>query len=435
MQARQTRVERQNKLAKLGEGLICFTMNIAGPYKNSPLIKKAFEEGVSRVRQLLLWHDIATLNYEEYIEKTGCEGYFATTCEPYKLKKLMVQIEDSFMLGRLYDIDILKQDGEKISRTEVGESQRKCLICGSEGAGCARSRAHTVEQLQEKTIGTICHFFNSEYVKGVSENAVKALLYEVSVTPKPGLVDRKDNGAHRDMDFFTFIDSSCSLLGYFESCATKGVEMSALSPERLFCQLRYIGRLAQEKMYKATRGINTHKGAIFSLGIICAAIGYLYANGRQITLDSILSLCSQMATQAIGDFEEIKSPKTFGEKLYCQLKLTGIRGQAADGFPSVKNIAYPVLCQCLKEGKSFNDAGAVVLLHLLTQVDDTNIIKRSSVETLRTIQSQIKKKLSDDKVDLQQILTELNDEFIKQNISPGGCADLLSMAYMLYFTL
>lgn len=432
---RETRVARQNKLLENGVGLIAFTMNIAGPYKNSPAIEKAFDVGISKIQQMLLWHNIAISGFEKSVEKTGCEAYFLTGNDPINLKKLMVQIEDSFELGRLYDIDIIKADGKKVSRLDIGYTQRRCFICCSEGSGCARSRCHTVEQLQQKTVDTICHFFNKVSARNISEKAIKSLLYEVSVTSKPGLVDRLDNGSHRDMDFFTFINSSCCLHDYFEDCAMMGFDESNETPETVFQRIRYLGRVAEDKMYKRTGGVNTHKGAIFSLGIISAALGYIDANGKEQTVDNILSICSRMAKLSISDFSDIVDPQTFGEKLFCDLKLTGIRGQAADGFPSVKNIAYPILVEQIKKGNGFDIAGGLALLHLIAEVVDTNIIKRSSLATLTQIQIELKALLGNSDLDIEKELTRLNGEFIDLNISPGGCADLLSIAFMLYFSI
>ncbi|MEG2928677.1 MAG: triphosphoribosyl-dephospho-CoA synthase CitG [Oscillospiraceae bacterium] len=435
LDAREIRVNRQVKLMEGGDSLVCFTMNIAGPYKNSPLIKMAFDEGVFRIKQMFEWSDICVKQIECYIEKTGCEGYFLSDSDPYKIKKALIQIEDSFTLGRLYDIDVIKPDGVKISRTDIGEAPRNCLICGGEGAACARSRAHTVEQLQEHTVNIMCDFFNKKAAQNIGEKAVKSLLYEVSVTPKPGLVDRKDSGAHRDMDFFTFVNSSCSLYNYFEECATTGILLCDETPQRVFQRIRYLGRLAEEKMYNSTQNVNTHKGAIFSLGIICAAVGFLEANKKELTTDSILDVSSQMAKVAIDDFKSVVEPHTFGEKLYSVSYILGIRGQAAEGYPAVKNIAYPILMQQIKAGVGFNGAGTRALIHLIAEVEDTNIIKRSSEEELKRVQKSARELLQLKGDEFDRGLDLLNEELIQKNISPGGCADLLSVSFMLYFSI
>ena len=427
--AREARVERQEKLLKECSCLVCFTMNIAGPYKISDAIKRAYAEGVAKILHLLEQNNISIAKTEQYIEKTGVESYIALHCDAVKIKHLMVQIEDHFELGRLFDIDVIKPDGEKVSRGDIGMDGRSCMICGSEGSGCARSRAHTVEQLQQHFIATICNYFNNKYADHIAQQAVKALMYEVSVTPKPGLVDRADNGSHKDMDFYTFINSSTSLYEYFKNCALKAIEMSDKTPQQLFAALRYLGLEAESKMYQHTFGINTHKGAIFSFGIAVASAAYLAENGKPVTSENVLDFCAQMAQYSLADFEKADH-QSFGKQIFAQNKITGIRGQAAAGYPSVKP-ALNLLKECLKNGDNYDKAGIKVLSHLMSTVEDTNIIKRSDVETLKAVQQTAKKLLDSDKI--TEEFAELNEEFIKLNITPGGCADLLAMCFLLYF--
>ena len=116
-----------------------------------------------------------------------------------------------------------------------------------------------------------------KYHEYLSYLAHKAMLYEVSASPKPGLVDRFSNGAHKDMDFFTFMSSSASLSQFFSHCALEGEKHLDSDLPNLFSSLRIPGISAEKKMFFATNNINTHKGAIFSIGTICAAAGYLYS--------------------------------------------------------------------------------------------------------------------------------------------------------------
>lgn len=430
LRAREKRVERQEKLLKECSCLVCFTMNIAGPYKISDCIMRAYAEGVAKIYRLLEQNGIEIIKSEQVIEKTGVEGYIALDEDPQKIKRLTVQIEDNFELGRLFDIDVIKADGEKVSRSDIGMDGRSCMICGSEGSGCARSRAHTVEQLQQHFISTICDYFNNMYADHLAQQGVKALMYEVSVTPKPGLVDRADNGSHRDMDFYTFINSSTALYDYFKKCALKAVELCDKTPQQLFGSLRYLGLEAENKMYQHTLGINTHKGAIFSFGLIVAAAAYISEKGEIATADNVLALCSDMAQLSLEDFENHNIHKSFGKELYRQKNIKGVRGQAAEGYPDVKP-ALELLKACLAKGDSFDTAGAKALCLLMSKLEDTNIIKRSDIQTLKEVQKKAQSMLESG--NFEEEFAALNDEFIKLNISPGGCADLLAICFLLYF--
>jgi triphosphoribosyl-dephospho-CoA synthase len=136
----------------------------------------------------------------------------------------------------------------------------------------------------------------TELCEYISKCAVQSMLYEVTATPKPGLVDRANSGAHKDMDFFSFMSSSAVLGPFFYRCARKGVEYDSPNVEGLFHQIRGLGVEAEHKMFQATGGVNTHKGLIFSLGIICAAAGYYFLNKTefQVSIEKICHIVSQM---------------------------------------------------------------------------------------------------------------------------------------------
>ena len=430
LEAREKRVERQEKLLKDCSCLVCFTMNIAGPYKFSDCIMRAYAEGVAKIYRLLEQNSIDVLKAEQVIEKTGVEGYIALQRNPFEIKRLMVQIEDNFELGRLFDIDVIKSDGEKVSRSDIGMDGRNCMICGSEGSGCARSRRHSVEELQNHFIKRICDYFNNQYADHIAQQAVKALLYEVSVTPKPGLVDRDNNGSHKDMNFYTFINSSTALYDYFKKCALKAIELSDKTPQYVFQNLRYLGLEAENKMYQHTIGVNTHKGAIFSFGLIIAATAYISENGKETTVENILEICSQMAQLSLADFENNNLHQSFGKQIFEQKNIKGIRGQAAAGYPDVKP-ALELLKNSLKNGDDFDVAGAKVLCLLMSKLEDTNVIKRSDVDTLKKMQKKAEQMLVSE--NFSEEFAALNNEFVNLNISHGGCADLLAICFLLYF--
>ena len=211
----------------------------------------------------------------------------------------------------------------------------------------------------------------------IAQCAQKALLYEVSVTPKPGLVDRADNGAHRDMDFFTFLDSAAVLTPYFEECAAAGLEATECGGKEadhaaLLAKLRGPGKEAEREMLRATGGVNTHKGAIFLLGLLTAAAGFCLGWREEgFSEDMILRTAGRIAEPALGDFavpEPVErtagTAESAGLRQYRESGCTGVRGEAAAGFPSVKHAALPALKKALADGKNVNDAGVEVGLQM-----------------------------------------------------------------------
>jgi len=421
--------------------VISFTLNIPGSIKTFPLAKKAFIEGNKLIKKQLDRNHCNIVYQKNNTDKTGYEAFFTVDCNPYFIKKIMVDIEDSCRLGRIFDIDILKQNGDKISRQEINFSNRTCLLCQEEAHVCSRSKKHPVEELITKTVEIMAEYFNQHFANICASCACRALMYEVCTTPKPGLVDRANNGSHNDMDIYTFIDSSSVLTPYFRDFVLTGMQYCDDEPQQLFSRIRYLGMLAEDDMLIATNSVNTHKGLIFSMGVICTALGYIFANEERLDLNNIFELCKKMTVKVKEDFNDVnlKNAKTNGEKLFAQYGITGIRGEVASGFLSIKKFGLPVLKSMTEKGYSLNDAGAMTLLNLIANIRDTNrdtnIISRSDIKTQEQVQLEIKALIETKKIENIDIdiLNEIDKKFINMNISPGGCADLLALTFMMYF--
>lgn len=433
LNARERRVNKQQELLNTYQKpLICFTMNIPGPVKLDRDILIGFSVGHWLLCDALGGHSV--LYRELLYHNTGCEGYYIADMPAKELKRLAMDVEDLEPIGRLFDIDVIDTDGKKLDRESMGMPKRKCLLCDEDAVVCARSRAHSLEQLQDRT-GFLLYIAARQWMaEYVAARAWLALSKEVTTTPKPGLVDRNNRGAHPDMGMKHFFASNNALRPYFCKFTEAGFLTRDLDPKETFQAIRSIGKDAEAAMLRATHGVNTHKGAIFSLGIVCAAAGRLTPNNWKA--DNLLKECAAMArgvtdADLAGITEE--NAKTVGEKLFAQYGITGVRGQAEAGFPAVRDIGLPVLRQALGEGRGMNHAGCITLLHLLAAIDDTNLIHRSNRQT----QLQIKKELS---AFLQQTpcpdsatISAMDEEFIKRNLSPGGSADLLALTYFLYY--
>lgn len=416
--ARDARAARQEALLReYRTPLISFTMNIAGPVKVDAAIRRAFTEGTALIRRELDRMALPVLTSEERFAFTGCEALLAVAGNAAAIKQRMCAIEESCSLGRLFDIDVIDADGRHLSR----ESERPCLICGKPVRACARSRAHSAAELFRKAHDIIEAHFQRQRVRRIAEWAQLALLHEALTTPKPGLVDCANSGAHQDMDLFSFAASACALRGYFEDCAALGMENAAPA------QLQHAGRLAEDAMYRAANA-NTHKGAIFSLGILCYAAG---ACGEYAALPDILSKAAELGMHYLQQMLDMNPGHTGGEKQHLQYGLTGARGEAASGFKTVAEIALPALDTALSAGKALPKAGLDVLLRLIARVQDSNIIRRAGMEGQRWASAQAQRLLDNGYASAD--LDELDEAFIQRNISPGGSADLLAVTYFLHF--
>ena len=148
MLARREKRSAQQKLflSQYHSPLVSFSMNIPGPIKTNDLIRRAFDIGEILLLETLRKIDAEILDFEEVHEDTGDELLLAVkNIAPETLKDLAVHIENYSEIGRLFDIDIIDADGQKLARKNF----RKCLICDKQAQECARSRTHSVQDMQE----------------------------------------------------------------------------------------------------------------------------------------------------------------------------------------------------------------------------------------------------------------------------------------------
>lgn len=443
LDARENRARRQKELiAKYQKPLLCFTMNIAGPIKNSDLITQGFISGIEDFIYQMKCAKAAVLFQEIYCEPTGNEAFFVVDIDGFLLKQLTCEIEDKDELGRLFDMDVIIPPSKsskyerKLDRQDFGLAERKCLICGKPAKECSSRRIHTVRQLQETTRHILNCSLNSRCASRIAEFAVRSLLYEVSVTPKPGLVDRFHNGSHKDMDFYTFLNSAAALWPYFYTCAHMGLEYRERTDfSELFSRLRPHGKTAENQMLRSTNGINTHKGAIFTMGVLCAAVGACQPADWKHP-EKVFGVCADMTKNlSAHDFDglTIETAKTVGQKLYLAYGIKGVRGQMEEGLPAVSMYGLPLLEKLLAEGKSADEAGAATLLSIMAHMTDTNLIARSDIAVQKKAAESAKRLLRETQCPPKETIEALDRQFVAKNLSPGGSADLLAVCWMMYF--
>lgn len=310
---------------------------------------------------------------------------------------------------------------------------------------------------------------NSEdLTRAIGRTALAAMLYEVAASPKPGLVDPFSAGAHSDMDYFTFLSSAAALAPYFVDFARIGAESEGGDPSALLPALRRAGIEAESAMFAATAGANTHKGLIFSMGLLCAASGRLAAKGERLdpeicarTVSEIVAgICARElepltgaagsagsaegtgAPQAVATAphtdgapgDSRRSPLTSGEALFLRFGVRGIRGEAEAGFLSVINHALPRLRADLAAGSTYNDAMIDALLELCLYVDDTTVLNRAGIQGLAHVRTAAGKALARGGMSSAQgrdYIHGLDADFSARGLSPGGCADLLAVTVFL----
>jgi triphosphoribosyl-dephospho-CoA synthase CitG len=276
----------------------------------------------------------------------------------------------------------------------------------------------------------------SHIISYIGYSAYAALIEEVSTTPKPGLVDQHNSGSHSDMDYACFVRSANALSPYFTEMVSIGYHWCR-NLEDLFLAIRPIGMEAEKAMLSVTNSVNTHRGAIFSLGLMCAASAYVHAQWRHFDIARIFSTCIDM-TQHILQSEllelETMRPRTHGENVYRKDGSKGVRGEAMTGFPSVRDVALPLMVSYMAGGYQQNLCNVQVLLHLMTVVDDSNVLARHDRNTLESIHAMAKDILEIGGCFTQagmESVQSLDAYCIARHISCGGCADLLALTIFL----
>ncbi|MFD3155668.1 triphosphoribosyl-dephospho-CoA synthase CitG [Haloimpatiens sp. FM7330] len=270
----------------------------------------------------------------------------------------------------------------------------------------------------------------------IASFAVKSMLYEVTAFPKPGLVTPVSCGAHKDMNYYTFLDSSCSLMKYMTLFVQHG--FSNESERIIFQKARKLGMEAEKYMFDNTHKINTHKGMIFLMGISCVAVGKVIHEGK--SFKDIKNVIQNMAKGVVkNELESIKNTNnenktlTYGEKLYKKYGIAGIRGEVEKGIPIV--FEYSLQCYEKNSDLSNNDRLVHTLIQIMQYCEDTNVLHRHSIEVLNEIQSKAKYIISLGGMRSEkgrQAVENLAKEFVERGISPGGVADILAVTVFFY---
>ena len=276
-------------------------------------------------------------------------------------------------------------------------------------------------------------FTINEISMTISSFAIQAMIYEVSCYPSPGLVSPVSYGAHKDMNFFTFIDSTSVLSKYLALFVQEG--FSDKTYKEIFNGVRRIGVEAERDMFVKTRGINTHKGMLFLMGVSCAATGKAIFEKKNFKCiqDIIKEMTKGIVEKELSLLKD-NAELSHGEKLFFKYRTEGVRGEVERGIPTVFNYALDFYKQNTE--LNVNDRLVHTLIGIMQICDDSTIIYRHSPQVLQEVREKTIEiiKLGGMKTDIgRRKISVLCEEFIEKNISPGGSADLLGVTVFLYF--
>ena len=307
------------------------------------------------------------------------------------LKKQMIKIESQNKLSRLIDIDVYLNDSHSLNRSKP----RSCYICNQNALICSRMQSHSKEELLNH-ISKI----TSSYLKRLIKKMInEAMLQELNLHPKFGLVTPLTNGSHKDMDYNLMITAKNAILNDLTDMFMLGYQ-SDLPLDKLFIQTRKLGLKADKHMFKATNKVNAYQGLIFNLGLFLVNLGKSLKD--DLTLNDV--------------YENIKEMS----KCFINEGNFGARKQAAEGYQIIKDLLnhYDISKMDTLD----------ILIYFINNLDDTVLLRRcKDIKLLRKIKEDFKKLDSSMKL----LINQVNNDCIKNNLSFGGCADLLVVSLFI----
>ena len=441
---------RELRMQRLERGCITlsFNLNIPGLPKSTDSFHAFFSTCLLEFKNFLLSHRIVIddTTIHNKIDAAG-DFFLAEVVDSdytaIQIKQLCETFESNHPVGRLIDVDVVDGKGEPISSGKA----KTCFFCDNAPAiYCMRKQAHDYAAMRMKVELEMSKYQEKKkqdrICKQLSILATQSLLHEVALAPKPGLVDRFDEGSHSDMDFSTFLNSTAALSVSFRKIADFGYTFSGDDLKEALPRLRLIGLEIESDMFLETHGVNTHKGAIFLLGFSIFVSAYLIAR-ESFTNEKFVSIIQKMNGDLVARELGKKlylGKETHGEECFRRFgkKGQGIRGEIQAGMPCVFQKALPVLHQyfdheAVLNDKLLNKGLTHALLEIISQNDDSNILYRKGVEILEELKDRAVVCIR--AYDTSKFIAEYDAliEFCRvKKISPGGSADLLAVSYFMY---
>lgn len=313
--------------------------------------------------------------------------------------------------------DPLTRRYNELMRQQLGDDHI-CEIPRMEKYGSVVSASRVRRAIEANSLWQAIELVPSSTIPYIIAHlATRALQAELDTTPKPGLVDKRDNGAHRDMDHALMLRSIRALHPYFIRLAQLGCS----SPQPPHDDIVRIGIEAERAMFEATGGVNTYKGALFSMGLaVVAAGGAALCHNTNAMSSSIAALASRFPI----------TKGTHGSEAKTKACLKGALDNARDGYRMLFEAWLPFYETCVESADPY--ALHKTLLRIMCDLDDTNIVYRTSLATMLQVKEESKQLLQSFSI---MGLETMNSKFIRCNISPGGSADMLSLVVFLYSVL
>jgi holo-ACP synthase CitX len=447
MAAREGREARIHELAsaKPGDCLVVVSVAIPGADKNLPGAESLLALGVGELgaaadRSQPGWTGRG-------VDPLGPWAALHLPGAPERVKSLCVEVEERRPWGRLLDLDVYHRDGRgdlrQLGRTELGAPPRACLVCGEPARECILLRRHPEAALSRRTRELLAAASAGLRLRHLADALVRGARAELDLTPKPGLVDRHDNGSHPDLSYELMLRSIGLLPVYYRdliellertgTTVARGSSVAATSdrpaiPGRALDDAAWrsclvAGRAAEARMFEGV-GANAHRGYIFLSGLVLLAAAEAGSTSPARLRPAIARLAARFFDRLPEPAQE-RIRERPGERLRRDGGVGGIEAEARAGLPAVFAAALPVLG---RRGGAFRAMAA-----LMCGLEDTTALHRggrAGLERIRRDGARLGELLARGE-DPVAHLAQWNDEYRATGLTMGGVADCLALAIAL----
>ncbi|GAB96038.1 holo-ACP synthase CitX [Kineosphaera limosa] len=433
---REERRGDQLRLLARASAVVSVTIVSPGPDKDDRTARHACTRAVAAVQRRLRESRWPVLGAQNVRAATGPEYLVAVEAPAVALKEALVDLEETHALGRLWDLDVVTGpdvDGLPviIGRSALHRRPRRCLVCEQEAAGCARSARHPLAQVLASRRRLVAAESQSQTD---ADLAVRALITEARLSPKPGLVDSFSTGSHDDMDLALLERSARALRPWLRACWLTGARQpGSVEP------LVRIGVAAEADLMAVTGGVNTHRGALFAMGLLMGALGAEHSTPSCAAFDGcrlerLRGRVADLAAPLLQTWQATASGSvSHGSAAFRALGVTGARGEAASGFATAATIGLPAYRERRRSTGDEDDAQRWALVNLMAENADTNLVHRGGEPGLRFARTWARELVErrPDPAALTAAMSAAEAPFVARRLSPGGSADLLALTWLL----
>jgi holo-ACP synthase CitX len=426
-----------------GDALVFLALNVPGPRKASSRLDRLFREA-------------GTLRHapgapprilQEGRDALGPWAAFAVAGDPREIKRRCVAIEESLPAGRLVDLDVFDRRGEQVDRRSLGLPPRRCLVCREAAVDCIRARRHGDDELT----AAVARLLRADEGARLAGALVRGARIELELTPKPGLVDRADNGSHPDLSLDLMSRSIDLLPEYYEELlrraasgpgdtSSRGAELAPPPPldakgdaspfsrplsDEVLRQCVVAGRRAERRMLEVV-GSNAHRGYIFLSGLVLLAFADPAADIAPAT-PAVRARIADVARR-IARLQRGEGP-THGAGARRRHGVGGILGEALNGLPSIFAHGLPALERAEARFGPGDAARHAAMATLMTVVEDTTALHRCGADGLERLRADGHRILAaiDEGAGYLGLLADLNTQYRRLGLTMGGVADCLAI--------